>query len=83
MSIMQILMWVAAAIVFYRTLHPIATLDHNAWMGRRFEFSLLAISHALLCAGAVAAAIGFQVGSAMLLLGLAGVQIIDRRNRSR
>lgn len=83
MSIINVLSFLAAAVVLYKTLYHVANLSHKAWAGRKLEFTFLSLSYALMCAGALGAAFGFRIGAAMLLLGLAGIQIIDRRNRPR
>lgn len=83
MTLFTVLSFLAAAVVVYKTLSTIACLSHKAWAGRKIEFTILSMSHALMCAGAVGAAFGFQAGAVMLLMGLAGIQIIDRRNRPR
>jgi hypothetical protein len=83
MTIQNWIAFAAAAVVLYKTLHHIACLSHKAWAGRRLEFTILSLSHSLMCAGAVGAAFDLQIGAFMLLIGMAGVQIIDRRNRPR
>lgn len=70
-------------VVLYRMLHHMATMDYREWAGRLTAFAALAFFYALQLVGAVMVAAQARQGAAVLLIGLAGTMLIERRNRSR
>ena len=73
------LILIPAAVVMVHCIYMIAHLNPREWRGQRFYFSGLAMSYSLTAGGAVGIAIGWTPGPLLLLFGLAGLIIFDRR----
>lgn len=72
-------MLIAMCIVLARCICMVPRLSPKGWTGRRAQFSALAGTYALLAGGAVGTALHWELGSAMLLIGVAGWVLFDRR----
>lgn len=79
MSTLSIFSILAAAIVMYRTISLVSTIDIHKFDGHPWRFVALASHCALIGAGAVAVALGAAVGAQMLLAGVSLMIIADRR----
>ena len=76
---MDFLLILAALAVLYKMLSAISSLSHFKWRSRKVQFSLLTASYAAMGAGAFGVAVEVGFGPQMLLVGLAGVMLIERR----
>lgn len=73
------LMMAAALVVLYRCIQLAAHMDRHSFTGHRLRFAMIALAYALIGSGAVATALGLASGAHMLLAGVAGVFIFERR----
>lgn len=71
----------ALAVVLNHCLHQIATLSHKKWQGHQVRFAGFALAHALVAGGAAGCALGMGAAPLLLLVGIAGKIIFDRRIR--
>lgn len=70
---------VALAVVLLHCLRQIASLNYKKWHGHLVKFAGLALAHALIAGGAVGVALGMGVAPMLLLIGIAGKILFDRR----
>lgn len=77
------LLIIFAAVVMYRTIGLISTLDIHKYDGHPWRFIALASHCALIGAGSVAVAVESPAGGPMLLAGIALMVISDRRRAER
>jgi hypothetical protein len=70
-----------ALVVLLRTTLVVSSMNAQNWQGHHLHFAALAASWALLCGGALGAALSWKFGTPMLLIGIAGWFLFDRRNR--
>jgi hypothetical protein len=68
-----------AGIVLMRCVHVAARLNIRDWRGPRWRFIGLAASFSALAAGAFGVALFVQWAAFMLLAGIAGLIVFDRR----
>ena len=72
---------IAAVIVMLHVINLVSKFNHETWQGHKLHFAALAVSYAFLAGGAIAAVLRFPPSGAMLLLGVAGILLFDRRIR--
>ena len=72
-----------AAIVMYRTIDLVWMLNIRQFSGHPWRFVALSVHCALVGAGAVAVALGAEVGGPMLLAGITLMVVADRRRHER
>lgn len=77
--IIDFILFAAALSILFKMLSAISGFSHQKWAGRKIKFSMLTLSHACVGAGAVGVATGVLFGAPMLLLGVAGVMLVERR----
>ena len=69
----------SAAVVLYHSLYQITHLDHKLWDGHQVRFMLMSLSVSMVCGGAVAIVLAWSPGPLLLLIGMAGSMLFDRR----
>lgn len=74
-------MLVATAIIFSHCLTLAADIKRHAWDGHLLEFTAFTLSVAALGAGAAGVLLGWRPAGVLLLVGIAGTTVIDRRKR--
>lgn len=72
-------MLVAMCVVLARCICVVPKLSHKNWGGHRAHFAALAGTYALLGGGAVGTALHWDMGPVMLLVGVSGWVLFDRR----
>lgn len=72
---------VAAMVVVFRSVCVAAHLSRKGWDGHLWQFVGIAMSYALIAGGAVAVVLHWHGGATLLLLGMCGWILMDRRNR--
>jgi len=77
--LIQLASFAALAVVLMRTVHQIAHLDHRTWVRQRIKFAAFSFSIALICGGALGAALNLSYSHILLLFGVAGWFFFDRR----
>lgn len=77
--LITLLMLAAAGVVMMRCLCVAAHLSPARWFDHKFKLLGLSISYAFIGGGAVSFALGWMPGAYMLLFGLAGLILFDRR----
>lgn len=77
---MSLILILAAIIILVQCTCIIAKLSPRAWLGSRLKFLGLSAAYALMAGGAVGTAAGWHMGPALLLIGVAGTVIFDRRH---
>jgi len=81
MSIALLVLSIAAAVVvLWRSTCVAAHLSRKEWGGHLLEFVGITGSYALICGGAVGIPIGYAPAPLMILVGVAGWILFDRRN---
>ncbi len=78
-ALLLVLMLVSAGVVMMRSTRQIASLSHRKWEGHLLKFTGLSLAHALASGGAVGIALGWHAAPVLLLLGVAGWALFDRR----
>jgi hypothetical protein len=79
---MSILALLAAGVIMHHCTCLIAKLSPRNWFGHRLQFIGLAAAYSLMAGGSVGTAVGYPHGATLLLLGVAGLVLFDRRNRA-
>lgn len=74
-------MLLSVTVVLMHCLRQIATMSHLKWRGHQIQFAGLALAHALIAGGAAGIALGLGVAPLLLLVGVAGKILFDRRGR--
>ena len=69
----------AMCAVLARCICVVPRLSRKSWTGHRVHFTALAGTYALLAGGAVGTALHWGLGPTMLLIGVAGWVLFDRR----
>lgn len=77
----HLIILLSITVVLLHCLHQIATLNHKKWTGHQIKFAGLALAHALVAGGAVGIALGMSAAPLLLLVGIAGKILFDRRGR--
>lgn len=72
-------MLLSLAVVLLHCFRQIATLNYRKWQGHQIRFAGLALAHALIAGGAVGIALGMGAAPMLLLVGIAGKILFDRR----
>lgn len=80
---MTLTMLILAGAVILRSILLSPQLNHHRWDGHQWQFAALCASHACMCAGAVAIAVGYQLGGPTLLFGVAAEVLFERRRNDR
>lgn len=75
----EIITYVAMAIVLARCICVMPRLSRREWSGHRAHFVALSGTYALLAGGAVGTALHSTFGPPLLLLAVAGWVLFDRR----
>lgn len=78
---MNLILILAAGIVMVHCTCIVAKLSPRNWFGHRFQFLGLSAAYSLVAGGAVGTAFSWHLGPTLLLIGLAGLVIFDRRIR--
>lgn len=78
-SLLSTLCFVSAALVLWRVIGVISSVNINHFDGRPWRFICLAGHWALVGGGAAAVALGSRYGGPILLIGIALMVIADRR----
>lgn len=71
----------AAAVVVMRCVCVAAHLSRKSWSGHLLQFVGITLSYALIAGGAIGVALHWHSGSTLLLIGMSGWILFDRRNR--
>lgn len=77
-----LLSFLAATIVMLHCFNLIAKLNPRNWLGHKLQFAGLAAAYASLAGGAVGTALGYPHSATLLLFGVAGIMLFDRRIRA-
>lgn len=77
---MNLILILAAVVIMVRCTCIIATLSPRTWLDHRLKFFGLSAAYALMAGGAVGTATGWHAGPALLLIGVAGTVLFDRRH---
>ena len=72
-------MLVAMCVILMRCICVVPKLSRRGWTGHRVHFAALAGTYALLGGGSVGTALHWPLGPTMLIAGVAGWVIFDRR----
>ena len=72
---------ITTAVIFSHCLTLAADIKRHAWDGHLLEFTAFTLSIAALGAGAAGALLGWPPAVILLLVGIAGTIVIDRRKR--
>lgn len=78
----KILMILSAIIVMVHCTCMIARLNYRNWFGRQLQFVGLTVSYSFIAGGSVGIALSWPPAAAVLLFGLAGWILFDRRMRT-
>lgn len=78
-SIMTVFALALAAVVLVRCVHVAASLNIRDWTGPRWQFVGLAGSFSSIAAGAFGVALAVHWAPLVLLSGIAGLIVFDRR----
>ena len=78
-ALMMIFILLSAGVVLVRCIHVITHLDRHEWDGHPLQFVGLSASYSLLAGGAVAVVFGTEYASALMLAGISGRIVFDRR----
>ena len=76
-----LLLMVPTLVVLVRVVCVASKLSRKAWSGHQWEFVGLSLSYSLVAGGALAVCMYWHDGSALLLYGVAGWILFDRRNK--
>jgi len=79
---MKILIILAAIIVMVHCTFMIAHLNHRNWFGHKMQFIGLAVAYSFIAGGSVGIALSWSPAAGVLLFGLAGWAVFDRRKRT-
>lgn len=79
----QMLAMLAACIVMVHTVCVASSVSRKAWEGHALQFAGIAFSYALVAGGSLGVVLRWAHGPEMLLFGVAGWIVFDRRNRIR
>jgi hypothetical protein len=79
---MNIIFIFPAIVVLIRCVCVSATFSKRNWTGHQLQFAFLSASYALIAGGALGVAVGWHLGPACLLFGVAGMILFDRRIRT-
>lgn len=79
---MNLIIICASMVIMVRCTCMVAKLNHRNWYGHKLQFTALAISYAFIFGGAAAFALGWTAGALLLLFGMAGRVLFDRRERT-
>lgn len=71
----------AAVVVVMRSVCVAAHLSRKSWSGHLLQFVGLTLSYAFIAGGAIGTALAWPSGATLLLLGMSGWILFDRRNR--
>lgn len=82
-TIIVLLAMMSAGVVLYHGICVSSRLSRKAWEGHMLQFFGISASYALVCGGSVGVALRWEPAALLLLLGVAGWVIFDRRNNFR
>lgn len=74
-----VVIWLSVVVVLVRCICISATLSRMRWEGHQARFAGVAAAHALLAGGAVGMLYGLPHAPVMLLAGVAGWIVFERR----
>lgn len=77
--LLTLLILVSTIVVLMNSITLVAHLDRKLWFGQLYKFGGFSVSIALTAAGAVGILFGWEPASEMLMIGIAGRMIFDRR----
>lgn len=77
--VLTVLMLVATGAVAMRCLSLVSILSHKKWVGHTVEFIGFSVAIALTVGGAFGILLGSNFGATLMLIGVAGWMIFDRR----
>lgn len=78
-TIVNAVAMIAMCVVLARCICVVPKLSRTGWTGHRAHFAALAGTYAFLAGGAAGTALHWALGPTMLLVGVAGWVIFDRR----
>jgi hypothetical protein len=81
MNLILILRILAAGVILVHCMCIVAKLSPRNWFGHRLQFFGLSAAYALIAGGAVGSAFSWHLAPTLLLLGIAGLVLFDRRIR--
>ncbi len=78
---MNLILILAAGVILVHCTCIVAKLSPRNWFGHRLQFIGLSAAYSFIAGGAVGTAANWHLGPSLLLIGLAGLVIFDRRIR--
>lgn len=79
--ILSIILIMAAGVVMVHCICLISKLSPRRWFGHRLQFFGLSAAYSFIAGGSVGIVFGWPLASVLLLFGVAGKILFERRNR--
>lgn len=80
-GLLLVITFISAGVVLVHGICVASRLSRQGWYGHPLLFFGISASYALVCGGSVGIVLGWTPGPMLLLLGVAGWVIFDRRIR--
>lgn len=78
---MTLILILAAGVILVHCTCIVAKMSPRNWYGHRLQFFGLSAAYSFIAGGAVGTVVNWHLGSSLLLIGVAGLVIFDRRIR--
>jgi hypothetical protein len=82
-ELLSVLMLLATVVIIVHCVVMAARLNRKQFSGHQLRFTVFSLSIGLLGGGAIAVLFGWSAGPLLLLLGVAGWQLTDRRSAQK